>query len=156
MCYIDGWQPGGEWRGVALTWAGPVLAVSRETEPGHRPCAINMQRLVWFCFECLFYCVENDANVAKKCPRRRLIDGRRIKLTVLVLVLVVHSQFQLPRAPHAHHSAAQLGGRAYPGAIWPLGHLAIWQATWTRLQSFFMATDCIEYFVRNKIQIYLR
>lgn len=86
--------------------------------------------------------MENDANVAKKCPRRRLIDGRT-------------QPGQSPPCPFAiptaavPHSAAQLDGRAYAG-------LAIWQATWTRLQSFFMATDCIEYFVRNKIQIYLR
>lgn len=39
-------------------------------------------RLAWFRFECLFYCVENDANVAKKCPRcRRLIDSGPKSLT---------------------------------------------------------------------------
>lgn len=85
--------------------------------------ASTCQRLVWFRFECLFYCVENDANVAKKCPRRRLIDCGPKK--VFSCPIPHPFPFPLPSAqldelPHLGWPFGRRRGHGSSRFLWPL------------------------------------
>lgn len=94
-------------------------------------------RLTWFHFKCLFYCVENDANLAE-CERTKP------HLRATALSNPVNRELRWAVVAKCRSSSGVRGGTT--GRCWPFN-------SYVSGQQGYGYGDCYGYFVRNKIQM---